>query len=115
MKDKKLYECNNKNDFNRHLSTTKHKRLTNTSYTLTKKTLIKNNCILCGKVFKHRQSLYNHKKTCNFLENGTINYMKNTENEINDEIIQIFNNFDCLIIDNFENKIDDDKSSPYDF
>ena len=29
------------------------------------------------------------------------------ENEINDEIIQIFNNFDCLIIDNFENKIDE--------
>ena len=29
------------------------------------------------------------------------------ENEINDETIQIFNNFDCLIIDNFENKIDE--------
>ena len=29
------------------------------------------------------------------------------ENEINDEIIQIFNNFDCLIIDNFKNKIDE--------
>ena len=25
--------------------------------------------------------IFNHKKTCNFLENGTINYMKNTENK----------------------------------
>ena len=30
-----------------------------------------------------------------------------SESEINDEIIQIFNNFDCLIIDNFDNNIDE--------
>ena len=80
------FGCNNKNDFNRHLLTTKHKRLTNTSYALTKKTLIKNNCILCGKVFKHRQSLYNHKKTC--------------KNDVN-VLSKIIQNYPKVIHDNF--------------
>jgi hypothetical protein len=58
------FGCNNKNDFNRHLITSKHKRLTDTSFTLTKKTHNKNVCVNCCKKFKHRQSLYNHKKIC---------------------------------------------------
>jgi hypothetical protein len=58
------FGSNNKNDFNRHLITSKHKRLTDTSFTLTKKTHSKNVCFNCGKKFKHRQSLYNHKKIC---------------------------------------------------
>ena len=58
------FRCNNKNDFKRHLSTTKHLRLTNASHVLTKKTLTKYKCIICEKDFNHRQSLYRHKKIC---------------------------------------------------
>ena len=58
------FGSNNKNDFNRHISTTKHLRLTDASFTLTKKTHLKNKCEICNKVFNHRQSLFRHKKTC---------------------------------------------------
>ena len=69
-KNKKLFcePCsfgsNNKNDFNRHISTTKHLKLTDASFTLTKKTHEKNKCESCNKIFNHRQSLFRHKKTC---------------------------------------------------
>ena len=58
------FGCNNKNDFNRHNSTTKHFRLTQASCTLTQKTPSHFHCEFCNKFFKHRQSLYRHKKIC---------------------------------------------------
>ena len=58
------FGSNNKNDFNRHISTTKHLKLTDASFTLTKKTHLKNKCEICNRVFNHRQSLFRHKKNC---------------------------------------------------
>ena len=64
--------CSNKKDFNRHLLTAKHKILTNT-YTITPKNPYSFECD-CGKKYKHRQSLFNHKKKCKIIilqeENG---------------------------------------------
>ena len=54
------YISSSKKDYNKHLSTLKHQRLTNT-YTHTDKIVPQLTCI-CGKSYKHRQSLYNHKK-----------------------------------------------------
>ena len=58
------FKCSNKNDYNRHISTRKHKMLTNVDAKSVKNSL-KNICE-CGKEYNHRQSLYVHKKKCNF-------------------------------------------------
>ena len=60
------FECSKQSDFDRHLLTAKHVKLTNTSLGLTQNVnkLVCN----CGKTYSHRQSLYNHKKKCTFHE-----------------------------------------------
>ena len=58
------FGSNNKNDFKRHISTTKHLKLTDDVFELTKKTHIKFCCEKCNKNFNHRQSLFRHKKNC---------------------------------------------------
>ena len=51
------YTCSNKTNFDKHLSTRKHNN--------TDKCLQKNEySCSCGKIYKHRQSLSTHKKTC---------------------------------------------------
>ena len=60
------YRCKNKFNFNKHLLTEKHKYLKNNHEKDEK--LCK--CI-CGKVYKHRQSLYTHQKTCDVLLSST--------------------------------------------
>jgi len=57
-----------KGDYNRHLQTQKHK---NNEILIigAQKTSIKNFTCDCGKKYKHNQSLYNHKKNCNYIKN----------------------------------------------
>ena len=63
------FKCYKKGDYNRHLQTIKH----NTSKYLPKN--ITSNFICdCGKKYKHRQSLYNHKKICKNEEHTEQNY-----------------------------------------
>jgi len=57
------YKSSKLSDFNRHLATQKHKILINTDGATPKTP--KFNCE-CGKIYKHSQSLYNHKKKCNY-------------------------------------------------
>jgi hypothetical protein len=59
-----LYGCNNKTNFKKHKSTYKHLKLLNASLGLPKKLSNKFICKSCNKTFKHRQSLYRHKKIC---------------------------------------------------
>jgi len=58
------FGCNKKSDFNRHISTYKHINATNAISDAIKKTPITICCKICGKVFKHKSSLYRHKKNC---------------------------------------------------
>ena len=70
----KIFECEiceystcNKKDYAKHLSTRKHKIQQNTSKIQPESGKNDFNCI-CGKSYKHRGSLFNHTKTCTFVE-----------------------------------------------
>jgi len=57
------FKCSNKKDYNRHLSTRKHQIVTNDD---TKNPLAY--ICECGKIYKYRQGLSNHKQKCNYDE-----------------------------------------------
>ena len=59
------YNTSNKSDFKKHILTPKH--IKNTEKILIEK---KTYSCICGQEYKHRQSLYNHKKKCNYTENN---------------------------------------------
>jgi len=88
----------NKFNYLKHLDTRKHKTLTKTDTNIAKDATPNFVC-LCGKSYKHRQSLYAHKKIClkmdvaigetalehsNVNENSIINNVNNINNENND-------------------------------
>jgi hypothetical protein len=77
------FVCSKSSDWSRHITTLKHKNtdkiLTNTDNFTPKNADIVNEFICkCGKQYKHRQSLFNHKKKCLSLE-------INIEDEVNDK------------------------------
>ena len=61
--EKCAFNTSNKCNYLKHLDTRKHKLLTNTYKNLAKDATSLYEC-LCGKKYKHRQSLYSHKKIC---------------------------------------------------
>ena len=101
QKGSKKFECNicdyytsRKSQYDRHLLTSKHqntsKMLTNTDIEgseSSESTLIINNFTCnCGKEYKHRQSLFNHKKKCyNEVINEVIN--EDSNNQITPELV----------------------------
>ena len=58
------YKTSRKSQWNRHILTAKHLKLTNAAYGLTKNVPSKFICEKCKKEFNHRQSLFRHKKIC---------------------------------------------------
>ena len=69
----------NKKDFDRHMSTQKHQILTNDLQKTPKNpnvsiinSVINNFTCECGNLYKHRQSLFNHKKKCVFVTNASV-------------------------------------------
>lgn len=68
------FVSSNIKDYKRHISTRKHKMLTNVDNCIiakSKKTIqTEIFACECGKVYKHRQSLSVHKKKCNFVDNS---------------------------------------------
>ena len=111
------YITNDKKDYAKHLETIKHKKRTNTYKILTDtytNTDLSGNLFSCdcGKKYKHRQSLYNHRKKCDFkneINENIENDEKNNEiiiknNEINDEKNEdILDKFSKIIEKNNEN------------
>jgi hypothetical protein len=55
------YTCNKKSDYNKHLTTNKHKILQDPTLNVAN---IQNYVCNCGKTYKHSSTLYAHKKTC---------------------------------------------------
>jgi hypothetical protein len=65
------YVTSNKKDFTKHSSTQKHQILTNDLQKIPKNpntANLQNNVCECGNVYKHRQSLYKHKKYCDLIK-----------------------------------------------
>ncbi len=89
------YKCTRKSLYERHILTQKHKILTNTSKKVPKNNLLEWVCE-CGKEYKHRQSLYNHKKTCI--------YLNKIEKENNSLIKELIDQNKELILENKEIK-----------
>lgn len=78
------FKCSKISDWNRHVSTRKHKNtdkiLTNTAdFTPKPPEIFPCNC---GKIYKHRQSLFNHKKTCSLINKTQmfLNVIKDDKN-----------------------------------
>ena len=60
------YSCSRKYDYDKHLSTRKHKMVTNGDNNVAKKNSGDFICE-CGNSYKHRQGLSRHRKTCFFI------------------------------------------------
>ena len=81
------YKCSKQSEYNKHISTAKHKNLTNPN----NKSPNIFQCI-CGKIYKHRSTLSAHKRVCKeyiSVSNTTENVIQNAEKQdIVDLIIQ---------------------------
>ena len=60
------FTCSKQSDFDRHLSTVKHKMITNNDEKTPKNAQVFK--CECGKIYKARSGLWNHKKKCSFEE-----------------------------------------------
>lgn len=88
------YTTRNKKDYSKHLSTAKHKILTNTDANGIKSPPY--HCD-CGKEYKHRQSLWAHKRTCVYNESMTYNESI-IENPMSHESIQPIKSMDSGLV-----------------
>ena len=85
------FKCNNKYNYNKHLLTKKHKLLTNADPNIVKNANKLYVCE-CGIEYKHRQSLYNHKKKCKLIDKTTnIKINKNEEINYKEMFIKMMN------------------------
>lgn len=66
------FKCSKKRDYDRHILTRKHKILTET-YEQRERALLYLYKCNCGKEYKHRQSLNNHKKKCIYVKEEETN------------------------------------------
>ena len=60
------FTCSKQSDFDRHLSTGKHKMITNNDEKTPKNA--KSYLCECGKSYKYRQGLYKHQQKCTYIE-----------------------------------------------
>ncbi len=85
------YSTCRKSQYDRHLITAKHKKLTNAD-SLVQNINSKHICS-CGKEFGHRQSLHRHKKNCNGIQTNIVNDTTtpvsdaNTNSSINNDTV----------------------------
>ena len=81
------FKCYKHSNYTSHLSTRKHKIMTNSDCKMLKNA--KEYICLCGKKYKYRQGLSLHKKTCTFTEelstNNEEHITQNNNNEINNK------------------------------
>ena len=100
-KNAKIFRCetcdfntSNKCNYLKHLDTRKHKTLTKIYLDLIKVASPSYDC-LCGKSYKHRQSLYSHKKVCLKSVNGETEVSETKVSET--KVSEINNDFKDLV------------------
>ena len=111
MTDKKMqknaimFECKicdfnscNKYNYIKHLSTLKHKNLQNTDNKMQK--LQESYYCICGKSYKHRQSLYTHQSKCMFKDKESIIELKDDNKELKEDNKELKNMIKELIKEN---------------
>lgn len=79
-----------KNDYTKHLGTTKHKMMTDDDKKVAKVAKVANFECECGKTYKYRQGLSVHRKKCNFngeLDEKTL--IKKDENNYKEILVEI--------------------------
>ena len=76
------FNTSNKYNYKKHLSTEKHRRLTFTDSKNAENAILKEFICECGKKYKHKQSLYTHKKICKFKEKNLENQLIKTDGEV---------------------------------
>ena len=82
------YKCSNKKDYKKHLTTVKHKRLTNTDKKIPENPQSINGFVCnCGKSYKHRQSLHKHQQKCKYVKEE-----ENVEKSIEEEAEELLKN-----------------------
>ena len=87
------YICYKQSDFNKHLSTAKHLKITNDTINAQKLATYK--CI-CGNEYKHRQNLYRHKQTCSEIADA------NYKNKIIEDLLKQNNELKEIILEQKE-------------
>ena len=98
------FECRKKSDYNRHIETAKHKRMTvmPTFYAEQTNGSLHYVC-LCGKSYKSRQSLYRHRRSCTGNTKPLTNPNQNITNDNNNSNSQIDNDtVNAILQDNLE-------------
>ena len=86
------FKCSKLSNYNTHLLTTKHKRLTNSCQKMPKNAEILE-CI-CGKNYKHLSSLCKHKKICSDVKQYNLLQTPKTKQSINNNDSELDNDFD---------------------
>jgi hypothetical protein len=93
------FECFKQSNYDKHILTAKHKRLTNTNKKMPKNATTYS-CI-CGKTYKHQSSLIKHKKTCPHMNNSiVIQENLNEKPSVMDIISQNKEIIDALVLQN---------------
>jgi len=86
------YVCCKKSDYTKHLSTGKHKMLTNANNVNIK--VANNYTCICGNSYKQLPSLSRHKKMCNYIEEKNTEETTNGQNKgggNNELVVQLMN------------------------
>ena len=94
------FKCSKLSNYNTHLLTTKHKRLTNSCQKMPKNAEILE-CI-CGKNYKHLSSLCKHKKICSDVKQYNLLQTPKTKQSINNNNLELNNNSDFDSNSDFE-------------
>lgn len=94
------YKTSRKHNYTKHLSTRKHKILTNTDENDEK---VASFICECGRSYKHRQSLHNHKKRCGYQKHANI-VLPVTDEELSKNNEQLNKKID-LCLDIIQNEV----------
>ena len=105
QKNANIFECKichfkscNKYNYIKHLSTLKHKNLHFTDKKMQK--LQESYYCICGKSYKHRQSLYTHQSKCMFKDKESIIELKDDNKELKEDNKELKNMIKELIKEN---------------